>query len=145
MTRRLKPLRSEAHDLTALSPVTASYGGLMRVASAALVLVLMGISSGCSTSPPKIGRHIGGTWAEASAAFDARVKARFPIGSSAGALLVELKSQGFIVSQDQTDASTFSALYDAPGFPCRLFWRVRWSADNAKITAITASYSGVCV
>jgi hypothetical protein len=112
-----------------------------------LGLALAGLTSGCSTSPPQIGRHLHGKWADASRQFDARVRERFPIGSSAGALLIELKYQGFKVSQDtvQTDPVRFSALYDAPGFPCRLFWTVHWSADNAKITAITASFSGVCV
>jgi hypothetical protein len=75
------------------------------------------------------------------------VKARFPIVHLQVGLLTELKYQGFTISPDTTDTATFrfSALYDAPGFPCRLFWRVRWSSDDAKITAIAGSYSGVCV
>ncbi len=121
--------------------------GLIRVALICLTLAVIQLASGCAASPPQIGRNLGGPWAVASETFDARLKQRFPIGSSAGMLLIELEHQGFAISQDGTDtvAPTFSALYDAPGFPCRLFWRVHWSAENAKITAITGDYSGVCV
>jgi hypothetical protein len=37
------------------------------------------------------------------------------------------------------------ALYDRPGLPCRLTWRVLWSSEDAKISAISGHFGGVCL
>jgi hypothetical protein len=111
-----------------------------------LVPITLGVS-GCAASQPQIGRNLPSAFHDANVAFDERVKERFPIGSSESALLAELKHEGFKVSESTTEAAAFNffALYDAPGFPCRLFWKVLWTSADAKITAIAGRYSGVCL
>jgi hypothetical protein len=113
-----------------------------------LILVPMtpGVS-GCAVSQPQIGRNLPSAFDDANRAFDARVDERFPIGSSEDTLVAELKREGFKVSENTTEAATFKffALYDAPGLPCRLFWKVLWTSDDGKITAIAGRYSGVCL
>ena len=112
-----------------------------------LVLLLILSASGCAVRIPEIGRNLPPAWDDANHAFDARVQERFPVGSSEAALVTELKREGFIVSDSKVEPETYKsiALYDRPGLPCRLTWRVLWASEDSKISAIAGHYGGVCL
>ena len=104
--------------------------------------------AGCQGAPPPLGAGLpGGTWATVSQVFDARVKARFPVGSSESSMLLELGRQKFLLSLPLTVGARYSvtAVRDVPGFPCRRHWSVTWSTHSGLITDIAGSYSGTCL
>lgn len=114
-----------------------------------ILAVMIGIFlSACQGSPPLIAKNLpGGTWADVSSAFNARVQLRFPVGSSEAVMLAELKREHFNTETRDTSASRFqfSALRDLPGLVCRRFWTIRWNSDAGKIADIEGGYSGVCL
>jgi hypothetical protein len=118
-----------------------------RVLGMLVLAAILGLSA-CQDSPPSIGKDLPhGTWRDASVAFDARVKSRFPVGSSEGDMLAELRRERFTITANKAPQSgySFSALRDAAGFPCKLFWSVNWNADDGRISGIEAQYNGSCV
>jgi hypothetical protein len=117
---------------------------MTRLNSVMLLLILL---AGCAIRIPPIGRHLPSTFVDENHAFDARVRERFPIGSSEPALVAELEHEGFTLSDSKIEPETYKsiALYDLPGLPCRLTWRVLWNSDDAKISAIAGHYSSVCL
>ena len=125
---------------------------VIHAATSWLMVVPIALSTlGCAASGPEIGRHLPSAFDDANRAFDARIKEHFPIGSPERALIAELKHQGFKISENAAAAATEAgafrsfALYDAQGLPCRLDWKVLWSSEGPKITAIAGRYSGVCL
>ena len=110
--------------------------------SGILTVVLL---SACADSPPAIGSHLPGSFSEASDAFDARVKARFPVGSDETALRAELAREKFVVSTDKDSASDFAARYHADELVCGASWVIRWSVAEAKVAAIGGTYREICL
>jgi hypothetical protein len=110
-------------------------------------VLLILLASGCAVRIPEIGRDLPADFVDANHAFGARVQGRFPIGSSEVALIDELKHEGFTISDSNVQPETYKsiALYDRPGLPCRLTWRILWSSEDAKISAIAGFYGGVCL
>jgi hypothetical protein len=125
----------------------ASPGRLASTVLNGLALLLILLASGCAVRIPDLGRNLPSDFADANHAFDARIQDRFPIGSSEAALLTELEQEGFVVSDSTVDPATYKsvAIYDRPGLPCRLTWRVFWSSEDSKISAISGHYGGVCL
>ncbi len=96
---------------------------------------------------PAIGADLPVKVDQAQAAFDLRVKQRFPVGSDASAMVSALKVQGFdgpaswepdsaqpspeehVRSMDFRSGSVFSTL-----------WSVRWREKGGKITEIWGVY-----
>lgn len=74
--------------------------------------------------------------------FADRVRARFPIGSTERALMLELWSEGF---EHPGDASKHWASLDRRGPPCARNWTVTWTTDEAgHLTAIDGTYIPSC-
>jgi hypothetical protein len=118
-----------------------------RSALNGFALILIQLVSGCAVRIPEIGRSLPADFADANHAFAARVQKRFPIGSSEAALVTELRREGFAISDSKVEPETYKsiALYDRQGLPCRLTWRVLWTSEDAKISAIQGHYGGVCL
>ncbi len=112
----------------------------------AVFVVLVGLS-GCANAPP-IGTRLPRNFAQANAAFDQRVKTRFPVGSPEGNLLAELKREHFKISPAYDRSGRFSN--DAKrggnmGPTCNLQWEILWSSADAKIAEIAATYYATCL
>ena len=70
---------------------------------------------------------------EAEPIFDARVKDRFPMGTSQDELKAELQEQGFRLSP------AYPGFQDATfrrRFPPTTTWSIRWKADRGKLTDV---------
>jgi hypothetical protein len=76
--------------------------------------------------------------------FDARIKQRFPVGSSEGSLVAELRSENFGVTEIRDPASQFrhQGYYEAHIFPCKATWTIKWFADQGLIAGIEGRNSG---
>ena len=104
--------------------------------------------SACQSAPPAIGKNLGGgSSADVSRAFDARVRSRFPVGSSEADMVAELEREEFkTVSQDKlVSRYPFKAYRDRPGLPCRQVWTIRWNSEVGKIIDIEGAYSATCL
>jgi hypothetical protein len=124
-----------------------SFASPTRTALNGFALISILLVSGCAVRIPEIGRSLPSDFGDANHAFAARVQERFPIGSSEETLITELRREGFTISDSKVEPDTYKsiALYDRPGLPCRLTWRVLWSSQDAKISAIQGHYGGVCL
>jgi hypothetical protein len=85
---------------------------------------------------------------QANAAFDQRVKTRFPLGSPESNLLAELKREHFKISPVDDRSGRFS--HDAirggnMGPTCNLQWEILWRSADAKIAEIAATYYATCL
>jgi hypothetical protein len=113
-----------------------------------LIVAILGLCVSACQGTPTIAKSLPGrTWKEVNNAFDARVQWRFPVGSSEGAMLAELKREHFKAESPGTSVPRyqFSALRDLPGFPCRQFWTVQWNSDAGEITEIDGGYGASCL
>jgi len=82
------------------------------------------------------------------AAFDARVKARFPIQSSVAAMGAELQREQFIRKDwsDLPDQEHYAERDDGGAFGCNLFALIYWKSDkDEQITAIRGDYLVNCL
>jgi hypothetical protein len=79
-------------------------------------------------------------WNDASSQFDARIRSRFPIGSSAQKLIEGLGTEGFKPTWFETKGE-YGAKRDEGSFVCnvaaRVFWRV---GQNGVVSAIRGTY-----
>jgi hypothetical protein len=125
-----------------------------KVDPAPILAVVIGCClSGCLNAPsspqaPPIGRDLpGGAWADVSRAFNARVQARFPVGSSEQDMVSELRREKFKVGVHDQPAARyrFSAGADLLGFPCRVNWTIEWNSAAGKVVELIGSYGGSCV
>ncbi|MFW2351184.1 hypothetical protein [Qipengyuania sp.] len=90
---------------------------------------------GARKPAPEIGEGLPQTATEGYDAFDARVKARFPVGSEVAPMVRGLKDQGFKLSAPES--AKFKTLdYRDGGFPVHTLWSVRWREDQGRITEI---------
>ena len=86
---------------------------------------------------PPLARDLPARVTEAEPLFDARVKARYPVGSSEEAVMAELGAQGFrsVGRADGRDAwRDFS--FERRRFPFTTLWSVRWRARGGRIEEI---------
>jgi hypothetical protein len=81
------------------------------------------------------------SWKDASSQFDARVRKRFPIGTSARKLTDGLDAEGFKPTWFETDGE-YGAKRDEGRFPCNIVARVFWRAgQNGAVSAIRGTYN----
>jgi hypothetical protein len=85
-----------------------------------------------------------GSWHSVSSEFNARVKKRFPVGSSEADMAEELRREGFLRndwSYVNAPAAEAEAMRREDGFPCNQAAYVYWRADiSGKLTGIRALY-----
>ena len=101
----------------------------------------------CSDPPPKIGRDLPRTFADARPVFDKRIRELFPIGSDEAALLTELRTERFKIQAETTSPSQYesSAVFTANQLVCSATWAIHWSSAGGKVTAITGDYGATCL
>ena len=87
--------------------------------------------------------HDAGSFAEASAAFEARLRDLHPVGSEAAALRRALHSDGFAI--DTAEPGEAVARLEQSGFLCLYDWTVRWTEDAGRITALEGEHGGQCM
>lgn len=112
----------------------------------ALVTLAIGLCACQSHDSPPIGRDLPKSFTEAGPVFDARVKKRFPVGSSEGELVAELKQENFEILSEATtaDPSARVAEFDANTLVCNLHWQVAWTAVGDRISSIEGRYGSIC-
>jgi hypothetical protein len=101
----------------------------------------------CANAPPPIARNLPSVFAAAQPVFNQRVKERFPVGSHEQTLLAELRREGFTLSPKNVapTPSKSEAVYTVHRVACRRDWRILWSANDGKITAISGRYGAACL
>jgi hypothetical protein len=99
--------------------------------------------SACASPTPPIAQGLPKVFVPTSD-FDARIRQRFPIGSSEGSLITELRAEKFTITeiQDPSDQYRRRAYYESQNFPCKETWAITWAADQGHITAIQGRNSG---
>jgi hypothetical protein len=118
----------------------------VRVPSVATLLgAALGVAA-CAERAPPLGRGLSGNIMAASAAFDQRVKTRFPVGSQESALTAELAREGFVMKSDPDPSQRYwqGAVREIHRFPCLESWSVNWNADGGKITDVRGGFGTVC-
>jgi hypothetical protein len=134
-----------AHDLQLL------YGDYRRRKDAmikhARVVGLFGVLAlaGCKDLPPPLASDLPQGGDAATAAFDQRVKARFPVGSDEGTLWAELVRERFVIRASEESPPTLIATQVQPQLYCRVDWTIYWHEDGVKIADIGAKYSQTCL
>ena len=78
----------------------------------------------------------------AEGVFRQRVARRFPKGTPEKAVARELAAEGFLLGGEQ--GAWRSAALERGVFLCDIGWRVRWRAENGKVTETSASYGAAC-
>ncbi len=114
-----------------------------------MVLLASLALSACATPGPRLGRDLPANFADANRAFDERVRARFPVGSSELLLRDELRAEHFKIGAVTPKGSAgyqFNAEHGGSIIPaCDLEWTVYWAADDGRIVRIGASYYATCL
>jgi len=88
---------------------------------------------------PELAAGLPATVTEARAAFDARVRARFAIGTTEASLISELAGEGFKPSYWEAD-DLHDATFRRRRFPFATLWSVRWRSESGRITEIWGVY-----
>ena len=118
----------------------------MKTVGAALSIIAL-ILAGCANTPP-LGRSLPANFAEASAEYNRRVVAAYPVGSQAAQLLADLNRQHFKVTPigDPKQPYQFMAVREGNWHvACDLEWDVYWSAADGWITAVGAARGTACL
>ncbi len=124
---------------------------MLRAAWCALTLILMiasftiGRLAGSFHSLPEIVATLPGIESDFSQEFDARIRERFPIGSSEENLIGYLTAEGFVPEWRQRNEANASVLVHA-GLLCEKSVRVFWRTDEAgMLTEIAGAYESQCI
>jgi hypothetical protein len=129
----------------------------LRLAAAALLLLLAASTAGCNQGPPREATLVkdlsGIEWRAAEAAFNHRVQARFPVGTPESAVIKTLKHQGFgepqAVSAGEPHAypvpagsAVRTARLDWSAFPCNVGAEVYWTTDGGGKVSASGGFYG---
>ena len=102
-----------------------------------LTIVIVWVSA---RPPSRLTEGLPRGWGNASSQFDARLRARFPVGSSANALIDGLAAEGFTPTWFEADGE-YGAKRDEGSFVCnvaaRAFWRV---GQTGTVSAVRGTY-----
>ncbi|QKS01562.1 hypothetical protein F9288_19515 [Sphingomonas sp. CL5.1] len=90
--------------------------------------------------PSPLTKNLPSGWNDASSQFDARIRRRFPIGTSAQKLIDELAAEGFKPTWFEA-AGEYGAKREEGSFVCNIAARVFWRLDqNGAVLAIRGTY-----
>lgn len=87
---------------------------------------------------PALARDLPSNVAQAEAAFDKRIKERFPAGTPENQLIAELKHQGFdrLASARDEEGDWHDATFYRRRFPFTTLWSVRWRAAAGRVDRV---------
>jgi hypothetical protein len=116
-------------------------------AAATLILAALSFAAGRMTLGARIVPEIVATLpndeSEFSREFDARVRERFPIGTSQDKLIGYLVGANFVPDWPQGGANASMFVFN--GLICDRIARVLWRADSAgSLTSVSGSYESHC-
>ena|ERR1700722_2367821 len=100
---------------------------------------------GCTDMPPPLAYDLPEGAYAATAAFDQRVKTRFPVGSDEAILRAELMRERFVIRASGDSSATIIATYEHADSTCRVDWTIQWREDAGKIVDIGAKYWPTCL
>lgn len=104
-----------------------------------IILAALLALAGCGQAVPELARGLPAEYAEGAKIFDARLKARFPAGSDAGAMAETLRQQGFAVL---VTAQGGSAQFSDNAVPVSNVWNIGWTANAGRVAEIRGIYGG---
>ena len=123
---------------------------MRSLAWAAATFILMGLSFGAGRMTlgarimPEIVATLPNDESQFSREFDARVRERFPIGTSQDKLVGYLVGANFVPDWPQDGAN--ASLFIFNGLICDRVARVLWRADAAgSLTSVSGSYESHCL
>jgi hypothetical protein len=123
---------------------------MLRLAWAAATLILMGVSFGAGRMTlgarivPEIVATLPNDESQFSREFDARVRERFPIGTSQDKLIGYLVGANFVPDWPQDGANASMFIFN--GLICDRIARVLWRADAAgNLTHVSGAYESHCL
>jgi hypothetical protein len=123
---------------------------MLRLAWAAATLILMGVSFGAGRMTlgarivPEIVATLPNDESQFSREFDARVRERFPIGTSQDKLIGYLVGANFVPDWPQDGANASMFIFN--GLICDRIARVLWRADVAgNLTHVSGAYESHCL
>lgn len=94
----------------------------------------------CGTEQiPEIAQGLPPSYAEGEQVFNARLVARFPVGTAEVALVEELKRQGFSIKDG---SSGRFATFIEKNLIVSNVWNVGWKVENGTISKIWGVYGG---
>ena len=121
-----------------------------RLAWAAATLILMALSFAAGRMTlgvrimPEIVATLPGDESQFSRELDARLRERFPVGTSQDKLIGYLVGANFVPDWPQHDAN--ASLFIFNGVLCTRMARVLWRADEAgKLTNVGGAYESHCL
>ena len=77
---------------------------------------------------------------DTGAAFEQRLKERYPIGSEESSLVFELWTERFVADGLSEDGEKY-AEYSRFSFPCRDKWGISWTTDeNGRLATMVGRY-----
>lgn len=114
---------------------------MKRLPSCLLLTLCVIVTCACTKAVPPIARGLAIPFGP-TPEFGSRLQSRFPVGSSVGTLLAELRAEGFSI---HIDPLVSTATYEVVEFPCRDVWKVEWEAAAQKITSITGDARAICL
>ena len=88
---------------------------------------------------PEIARDLPATYTEGEQLFDARVKARFPVGIAETAIIKELERQGFSINEGSH--GPFATFIEKKLIVSNV-WNVGWEAESGTISEVWGVYGG---
>ncbi len=117
--------------------------------AATLILMSAAFGAGKATdrfrSLPAIVATLPGDEAEFSRELDARIRERFPIGTSEDKLIDYLKSEHFLPEWRRRNDDNLST-FVADGLVCKKIARVHWRADaTGVLTQVGGAYESHCL
>lgn len=121
-----------------------------RVAWAAVTLILTALSFGAGRMTlsarimPEIVATLPGDESQFSRELDARLRERFPIGTSQDKLIGYLVGANFVPDWPRRDANASMFIFN--GLLCDRIARVLWRADAAgTLTSVSGAYESHCL
>lgn len=105
---------------------------------AAAFATARGVANGAAQIP-KIARDLPATYDEGERVFDARLKARFPVGTEESAVIGELERQGFSIKEGQH--GPFATFIEKKLIVSNV-WNVGWEAENGTISKVWGGHGG---
>lgn len=120
--------------------IRLSARGIVVFSSGIIVGLAVALFWTSALPPSSLTKDLPSGWTEASSKFDARIRTRFPVGSSAQKLIDGLGEEGFKPTWFETEGE-YGAKRDEGSFVCnvaaRVFWRV---GQNSMVSAIRGTY-----
>lgn len=116
----------------------------MRLMISAFSLLVASIVTACDivSGPgqiPEIARDLPATYVEGEQVFDARLKARFPVGTAESAIIEELERQGFSINEGPHGG--FATFIEKRLIVSNV-WNVGWEAENGTVSKVWGVYGG---